>query len=85
MNREDPDVDLQDAGWTGVRRWWYGPLSLLLALAFCALALEAGAGAFWCFNYQLSFRRPNHPLFAFYPGLKAIDVVAVLRPHLPAH
>jgi lysophospholipase L1-like esterase len=73
VNQNDRDVDRRDSSRVGVRRWWYGPLSLLLALAFCAVTLEVGARAFWRFGYQLSFRRPNHPLFAFYPGLKALD------------
>jgi hypothetical protein len=65
-------VNLPNSSRSVARRWWYRPLSLLLALALCALALEVGARAFWLVKYHLSFRRPNHPLFAFYPGLKAI-------------
>jgi len=54
-------------------RWWHGPLSLLLTLVFCAAALEIAPRLYWRFGYQLSFRRPNHPLYAFYPELKAVD------------
>src|SRR6185295_16281948 len=42
-------------------RWWHGPLSLVLTLALCAAALEVAARVFWRIEYQLSFRRPNHP------------------------
>ena len=69
MNQAHSGSDLPG----GAGRWWYGPLSLVLALTFCAVALEVGARAFWRIEYQLSFRRPNHPLFAFYPGLKGVD------------
>ena len=54
-------------------RWWYGPLSLILMLALCAAALEVAARAYWRLGYQLSFRHPAHPLFAYYPELKAVD------------
>jgi len=54
-------------------RWWHGPLSLLLAAVLSVAALEIAARAYWRIEYQLSFRRPNHPLFAIYPELKAID------------
>ena len=66
-------LDLPNTSQFNAARWWYRPLAALLALGLCALALEAGARAFWRIEYQLSFRRPNHPLFAFYPGLKAVD------------
>jgi len=56
-------------------RWWHGPLSLLLTLVLCAATVEVAPRAYWRLEYQLSFRRPNHPLYAFYPELKSADEV----------
>jgi len=44
-------------------------------LVLCAATLEVAPRVFWRIEYQLSFRRPTHPLYAFYPELKVVDEV----------
>ena len=60
-------------------RRWHGPVSLLLTIVLCAVALEVAARAYWRIEYQLSFRRPSHPLYALYPELKSVDEVQPRR------
>jgi hypothetical protein len=61
------------------RPWWFVPAALALMAVVCLGGLELGARLFWRIGYQLSFRHPNHPLYAFYPELKAIDAVEPRR------
>jgi len=59
---------------------WHVVLGAVVAmLALGAIALEVAARAYWRIEYQLSFRRPNHVLYAFYPELKAVDDVRPRR------
>jgi len=62
----------------GRRRAYAAAASALAALGGIAM-LEIAARAFWRIEYQLSFRRPNHVLYAFYPELKGVDEVRPSR------
>jgi hypothetical protein len=61
------------------RRWWHPLAAILLMTLLGLVALELVARGFWRMSYQLSFRRPNHVLYAFYPELKAVDAARPRR------
>ena len=60
------------------KRWFALSALLLTALVFL-VGLEIAARGFWRIQYQLSFRHPNHVLYAFYPELKFVDEVRPRR------
>jgi len=55
------------------RRRWPALVSVLGIALLSVAALEVAARSFWRIEFQLSFRRPSHPLYAFYPELKFVD------------
>ena len=56
------------------RQRWRALVSFLGLALLSVAALEVAARSFWRIEFQLSFRRPNHVLYAFYPELKAADI-----------
>jgi lysophospholipase L1-like esterase len=61
------------------QRRWRVLASVALATVLSLGALEGGARAFWRVGYELSFWRPNHVLYAFYPELKDVDAIRPQR------
>src|SRR5579871_1708742 len=55
------------------RQRLYSSGALVLAVVVTTALLEIGARVFRRVEYELSFRRPNHILYAFYPELKSVD------------